>query len=199
LTLGLLAAITGAALAVTNGAVARASTVGVAPDNAPALDDAAICPADIADIAGVADGGGTKARFVAVADNTPPRVPEGLLVIDVDTTGLKNGTEINSTDSPDQFKNLCPRTGWKYFAQYTKNEFEELVQVRWSMPKFTAVPLNPNCLITVKVLDPKTGKVLETYEAPSDLIKTKRDAIGFVHAPGRIRFEIKCKAEPANE
>jgi hypothetical protein len=115
-------------------------------------------------------------------------------VVDVDVTNLKNGQEIFSlapegVPRPPQFKLLCPKDAG-VLALYTTNPFQgDLLTITYGLPPLDA----RNCLITIKVLDPASGQVLETYEAPSDKILVKPDYIGFKHAPARIRVEVRCE------
>ena len=72
---------------------------------------------------------------------------------------------------------------------YTTNPFQgQLLTIQFIDPGF----FPDDCWVTIKVLDPESGRVLETYEQPSDLILTKQDAIGFKHRPARIRVEVTC-------
>lgn len=112
-------------------------------------------------------------------------------VIDVDMSGLKNGEELKTRPEdpkPPQVKLLCPKRLMLNIL-YTTNPFQgPLLSILFLDPGF----FPEDCWVTIKVLDPETGRVLETYEQPSDMILTKQDAIGFKHRPARIRVEVSC-------
>lgn len=112
-------------------------------------------------------------------------------VIDVDMTGAKNGEEVRTDPDqpkPPRVKVLCPKRLGVNIA-YTSNPFSgQLITIQFIDQGF----FPDDCTVTIKVLDPESGRVLETYEQPSDLILTKQDAIGFKHRPARIKVEVMC-------
>ncbi len=132
-------------------------------------------------------------RLVGMTAAQRIAAPRLQAIVDVDVTGFRNGQDLVSKPvngpTPPEFKKLCPKDDVSVKVGYTTNPFQgDLITITFYDPGFWP----DDCTVTIKVLDPRTGRVLETYESPSDLILTQQDRIGFKHAPARIKVEIFC-------